>query len=338
MNRASAEKRILQFKKPAGTSRGVLTEKISWYITVEDEQTGKKGFGECSILPGLSPESFSSDFENVISESVKSYNRTGQVEIAEAYPALRFAWEAALLDLSNGGSGVLFPSDFTAGKKGIDINGLVWMGSEEEMLRQVDEKVAAGFRCIKLKIGALDFETELRILSSIREKYPDIELRLDANGAFAPSEALSKLNRLAAFNIHSIEQPIKAGQPESMMIICKESPIPVALDEELIGIYGDKRAVLLDKIKPKYIILKPSLLSGFSAADEWIRIAEERNIAWWATSALESNVGLSAIAQWVGAKKITMLQGLGTGELFENNTSTSTEIRSGKLYFLPRQS
>jgi o-succinylbenzoate synthase len=331
---ASFEKRILHFKKPAGTSRGVLLEKPSYFITISDSATGAKGIGECSILPKLSIDDFSG-IEDIISGSIQAFNDTGVVYLLDAFPAVRFAWETALLDLENGGNEILFPSAFTKGRKGIEINGLIWMSEPEEMLRQADEKVKAGYRCIKLKIGALAFETELEILREIRSKYGDsIELRVDANGAFDAKEALEKLEKLSVFKIHSIEQPIRQGQWKHMSDLCRNSPIPIALDEELIGIYGADRYHFLDEIRPQYIILKPSLLGGLLAADEWIVLAEKRNIGWWATSALESNVGLNAIAQWAGAKDTTMPQGLGTGALFTNNSAPKSEIRDGKLYFI----
>jgi o-succinylbenzoate synthase len=335
MNRrqASYRKHVLEFKKPAGTSRGVLLEKPSFFIEVMDSIRWKIGVGECSILPGLSIDDVP-DLEDVITTGIQAFNETGALEIPDAFPALKFAWESAILDVGNGRGGLLFPSDFTEGKKGIPINGLIWMSEPDEMLKQVDEKLASGYTCIKLKIGALDFETELNILKQIKEKYgSDIELRLDANGAFAPGEALAKLTRLSEITIHSIEQPIRQGQWTEMAKLCKDSPIPVALDEELIGVNVSDGGVLLDEIKPQFIILKPSLIGGFKAADEWIGLAEQRNIGWWATSALESNIGLNAIAQWVGAKDITMPQGLGTGGLFTNNTDPKSEIRNGNLYF-----
>jgi o-succinylbenzoate synthase len=330
---ASYTKYILIFKKPAGTSRGVLLEKPSYFITVYDPETGRKGTGECSILPGLSPDD-DPGIEELIAGIADSFNKTGVVYLLETFPAVRFAWETALLDLENGGEGIIVPSSFTDSQKGIPINGLIWMSEPDEMLKQVDEKVAAGYTCIKLKIGAHDFGIELLVLRRIRRKYGNsIELRLDVNGAFTPGNAFQKLTQLSEFSIHSIEQPIKQGQWAEMASLCKNSPIPIALDEELIGVYEDKRIQLLDEIKPQYIILKPSLIGGLQKADEWISLAEKRDIGWWTTSALESNVGLNAIAQWVGAKNVSMPQGLGTGALFTNNTEPKSEIRQGNLYF-----
>ena len=330
---ASYDKKVFHFKKPAGTSRGILTEKTSYFIRIADKGKGIAGTGECSLIPGLSPDAVP-EIEKIIEGSVQQYNAGGSTVISDKYPALRFAWETALLDLENGGKGIVFPSDFTEGSRAIEINGLVWMSSPAEMLTQADEKVKAGFRCIKMKIGALDFAAELEILSEIRGKHGyDIELRLDANGAFHPGEAIKKLERLSEFGIHSIEQPIKQGLWEDIAFLSRNSPVAIALDEELIGVHGSNRAELLDVIKPQFIILKPSLIGGLKAADEWIALAEERNAGWWATSALESNVGLGAIAQWVGAKDITLPQGLGTGGLFVSNTEARTEIRNGFLYF-----
>ena len=243
-----------------------------------------------------------------------------------------------MLDLQTGGRKLLFESYFTKGKKQIPINGLVWMGKKDFMLEQVKQKLIDGFSCIKIKVGAINFEEEVSLLRFIREQFPAdmVEIRLDANGAFTHEDAMKKLNLLSQFHIHSIEQPIKQQQWELMKNICANSPIPVALDEELIGIYDNAQDDLLDTIKPAYIILKPSLLGGFEVCDGWIAKADARNIKWWATSALESNIGLNAIAQWVFTKKNTMVQGLGTGSLYTNNISSPLYISKGALGYNPK--
>ncbi|RYD82263.1 MAG: o-succinylbenzoate synthase [Sphingobacteriales bacterium] len=334
---ASFEKYVLQFKKPAGTSRGYLTEKPGWFLYIEDRENGFRGVGECSIIPELSPDDIP-DLEAYIRNSCEDFNRSQSLTIPvfdKPLPALNFAWEMALCDLQNGGKQIYFESDFTRGTKIILINGLIWMGSKQEMLQHVENKIRDNFHCIKLKIGSLNFEEEIDILKAIREFYGyDLEIRLDANGAFSISDATEKLLQLSEYKIHSIEQPIKQTQTNAMAELCRNSPIPIALDEELISIYDyDEKCFLLEKIKPQYIILKPSLLGGFEAADEWIKIAVKLNIAWWATSALESNIGLNAIAQWVGAKNITMPQGLGTGSLYVNNLASPLFLEGENLKY-----
>lgn len=334
---ASFEKYDLHFKKPAGTSRGYLTDKPSWFLYIEDRENGLRGVGECSVIPGLSPDDVA-DLETYIRASCEEFNKNQHLILPvfhKPLPALAFAWEMALLDLQNGGRQIYFESDFTRGNKSIFINGLIWMGSRESMLQQVEDKIKAGFSCVKLKIGSLNFEEELDVLKAIREYYGyDLELRLDANGAFPIYDAPEKLLQLADYKIHSIEQPIKPGQADAMAELCRNSPIPIALDEELISIYSYKeKCLLLKKIKPQYIILKPSLLGGFAAADEWIALAEKLGIGWWATSALESNIGLNAIAQWVGTKEINMPQGLGTGSLYTNNVESPLYLEGENLKY-----
>jgi L-alanine-DL-glutamate epimerase-like enolase superfamily enzyme len=240
----------------------------------------------------------------------------------------------ALLDQRNGGKGFFFESDFTNGKKGIPINGLIWMGRQEKMLEQIKDKLQHGFSCIKIKVGAINFDEEVSLLKFIRQKFPKdvIEIRLDANGAFTNKNVFENLETLSAFDIHSIEQPVKDGQFELMKKICSSSPIPIALDEELIGVKYDNQLKLLQFISPQYIILKPSLLGGFESANRWITFAEQEKIKWWATSALESNTGLSAIAQWVATKNNSLMQGLGTGSLYSNNMPSSLQIRNGYLW------
>lgn len=318
----------LKFKFPAGTSRGVLHDKKSYFIKVTSE--GKAGWGEAGPLPGLSPENDIPEFEKVLYNTIDELNKQEKLPdvsdvpyfISPQMPAVRFALETALLDLKNNGRRMIFDNDFYRVGKPILINGLIWMGEKEEMIRQIHDKLEKGFQCIKLKIGAIDFTEELTLLKAIRDEFtPDkVELRVDANGAFSSEEAMDKLHKLARYSIHSIEQPIAAGQHKAMARICAESPVPVALDEELIGVknHGDKWT-LLKEIQPDYIILKPTLLGGFNATNEWIKLADQMDIGWWITSALESDIGLNAIAQYTYAKYSRMPQGLGTGTLFVNN-------------------
>jgi len=335
---ASWQKYILQFKRPSGTSRGILTEKRTWFLFIsEAEQADIVGIGECGPLKGLSPDD-SEDFEAKLNEvciHIDEY-RENYRESLTAFPAIQFGLESALLDFQAKGMKILFPSPFTAGKTGIQINGLIWMGSREYMQAQIREKLANGFSCLKLKIGAVDFEQELSLLKSIRREYSsdEVEIRVDANGAFTPQEALEKLKRLSELEIHSIEQPIQAGQIELMANLCEATPLPIALDEELIGVTTTPQRVnLLSTIKPQYIILKPTLVGGFKNAEEWSRLANKRNIPWWITSALESNIGLNAIAQWTATLNNALPQGLGTGQLYTNNIPSPLFIKNGYLYY-----
>ncbi|MEJ5302041.1 MAG: o-succinylbenzoate synthase [Bacteroidales bacterium] len=332
----------LIFHKPAGTSRGILTAKESWYfILSQKEKPDIYGIGECSLLPGLSPELHHNIYEIFRRLESDPEAWLENTSLTSSFPAIRFALETAYLDWQNEGKRILFPGPFTNGQKAIPINGLIWMGKPDEMIKQIHEKVEAGFTTLKMKVGAIDFEKELEIIRYIRSAFSSrqLTLRLDANGAFNPCEALDKLKQLSAFDIHSIEQPIKANQPTSMALLCEKSPIPVALDEELIGIHskGEKEH-LLDTIRPAYIILKPSLHGGISGAEEWIRLATQRNIGWWITSALESNIGLNAIAQWTGHIQAEGVQGLGTGTLYKNNIPSPLYIHKGMLRFDPNRS
>lgn len=337
MLKATFRPYTLKFKTPGGTSRGVLTEKNSWFITVWDEKNPDiKGIGECSVLPKLSPDD-RPDIETKLEDVIRNTDllkNNFHTALAD-WPAIRFAVETALLDLRNGGNQELFPGPFTSGEKGIPINGLIWMGTPNEMKQQIEEKLNAGFRCLKMKIGAIDFEQEYNILKKLRSTFSpkDLELRVDANGAFSASETPSILEKLADLNIHSIEQPIKTGQWQEMAQICENTPLPVALDEELIGIDAPAlKEQLLHTIRPQYIILKPSLTGGVKASEEWIAAAENNNTGWWVTSALESNIGLNAIAQWTATLNNPMPQGLGTGQVFSNNTESSLTIKSGELW------
>lgn len=333
---ASWIKYTLQFKRPSGTSRGILTEKKTWFLFISQaEQPDIVGIGECGPLKGLSPDD-SENFEAKLNEvciHIEEYRENYQKSLT-AFPAIQFGLESALLDFQAKGMKILFPSLFTAGKTGIRINGLIWMGSREYMYTQIREKLANGFSCLKLKIGAIYFEQELSLLKSIRREYSsdEVEIRVDANGAFTPQEALEKLKRLSELEIHSIEQPIQAGQTELMANLCKATPLPIALDEELIGVTTSK-AELLDTIKPQYIILKPTLVGGFRNAEKWCSLANERHIPWWITSALESNIGLNAIAQWTATLNNSLPQGLGTGQLYTNNIPSPLFIKNGYLYY-----
>ncbi|KUF43177.1 o-succinylbenzoate synthase [Myroides marinus] len=335
--KASYQKYNLLFKRPSGTSRGVLTEKETWYIILEENN--KIGIGECGILRSLSFDD-RPNYEEKLNWVISNIH-LGKDQLWEElrdWPSIQFGIEQAFLSLESQDPFVLFPSKFTDGKKSISINGLVWMGEESFMKDQIDEKLKAGFNCVKLKIGAIDFDKELGLLKYIRKHYSasDIELRVDANGGFTPEDAYNKLLELSKLDLHSIEQPIKQHQAIKMAELCSNTPLPIALDEELIGITNlvDK-AKLLDTIKPQYIILKPSLIGGFKGSLEWIELANERNIGWWITSALESNIGLNAIAQWTYTLNSLMPQGLGTGALYTNNIDSPLDVRNGALWYNP---
>jgi o-succinylbenzoate synthase len=337
MIQAKWKKYVLNFKEPAGTSRGIIYSKTSYFIFLTNSSDPIIcGIGECGVLAGLSADD-KPEYEKVLSNTCNKINENSLVEtVLIEWPSIRFGYEMALLDLKNKGKRILFPSDFTNNNSPIKINGLVWMGNFENMKLQIENKINAGFKCVKLKIGAIQFEDELELLKKIRKEFAvnDIEIRLDANGAFNINEALQKIELLSKFNIHSIEQPIKQMQVKQMALLCKNSPIDIALDEELIGI--NKKATkikLLEEIKPAHIILKPSFLGGYAACNEWIEIANQLNIGWWVTSALESNIGLSAIAQWVYTLQTNNYQGLGTGQLYTNNFLSPLKIEMGNLYF-----
>jgi o-succinylbenzoate synthase len=418
-------KTSLKFLQPAGTSRGVLHEKESWFIRLRNSDDPETvGIGECSLIPGLSPDSIpvfeqqlravcqsvgnfvpgkrdgpgtafpseegltplkkgqshldkergASDNEqnpnasygspdekmhgkdkessklsnkesNTIQNGPNAHQDSLTAEILSnielsAFPAIRFGLETALRDLEQGGKRLLYPSDFTTGTTGIPINGLIWMGNKREMLSRIAEKLDQGFSVLKMKVGALNFDDELEILHALRKEHPpaQLELRLDANGAWQPDEALEKLKVLSEFGIHSVEQPIPAGTPEEMARVCTNSPIPIALDEELIGVHTpEQKEQLLATIKPHYIILKPSLLGGIKASDEWIGLAEKQGTGWWVTSALESNIGLNAIAQWTATLETSLPQGLGTGSLFANNIPSPLTVTGSRLFYRPEK-
>jgi len=327
----------LKFKFPAGTSRGVLHEKETYFLVLTDGE--RTGIGECAVFRGLSyddrPEY--ADFLSGLADQIQ-HGQFPSAQTLTEWPSIRFGWETALRSLENSRPDILFPSDFTEGKEGILINGLIWMGDKDFMLRQIDRKLQDGYRTIKIKIGGLDFDTELDILRYIRQHHDEktLEIRTDANGAFTPDDALEKLHRLAEFDIHSIEQPIRAGQWDEMAALCESSPVPIALDEELIPVQdvAEKRR-LLQHIRPPYIILKPSLTGGFSGTQEWMNAADETGTKYWITSALESNVGLNAIAQFTYLQRPTIPQGLGTGGLFTNNIPAPVYLKKDRLYFDP---
>jgi len=328
------EEWVLHFKQPAGTSRGVYTERKSWLVEATDGE--RRGVGECAPLPDLSCDA-RPDYAEVLRRFCDDVERTGliDVEAMRDYPSMLFGLETAL-GMIDGHT--LFDTPFARGEEGIPINGLVWMGSYEEMLARMEQKLEQGFRCVKLKIGAIDFESELEMVKKIRQRFShhDVEIRLDANGGFKFEEALYKLELLSQYVVHSIEQPIRQGQWANMAELCRDAPLPIALDEELIGVNDpDTKRQLLNIIKPAYIILKPSLHGGMSGCREWIAAARDMGIGSWITSALESNVGLSAIAQFcseVYGPHISMPQGLGTGQLFTDNIPMPLEIRGDKLW------
>lgn len=372
MYKIEISERTLHFKQPAGTSRGVYTTRHSYYLTLtSDEMPGVEGVGECATLPDLSCDA-KPEYEMTLRQVCQMVEQMGRIpyDMIRAYPSITFGLETAFasffdeakkklgaMNLSEGKTSVeilkeagisvpmgmenlvnLFDSPFGRGEEGITINGLVWMGTYEEMLARLEEKLQAGFHCVKLKIGAIDFFKELDLIKRIRDVYTkeQVELRVDANGGFLPENAMSQLEALAKYDIHSIEQPIKQHQWPKMAQLCRETPLPIALDEELIGVnVRSMKEALLDTIRPQYIILKPSLHGGIYGCNEWIELAKQRGIGSWITSALESNIGLNAIAHYaakVYGPNVEMPQGLGTGQLFTDNIPMPLEIRGDKLF------
>ncbi|QKG55667.1 o-succinylbenzoate synthase [Hymenobacter sp. BRD128] len=342
------QRRVLRFNFPARTSRGALTEHVAYYLGLNDAaDPARVGWGEAAPLAGLSPD-YGPDFEATVQAFCQQFNRARYHSLAAAeaaalvpasLPALRFALETAVLDWSSGGRHQLYANAFSLGQAGLPINGLVWMGDAAFMREQIRQKLAAGYACLKVKIGSLDWATELALLAEIRaEASPaQLVLRVDANGAFAPAEALARLMQLASFGIHSIEQPIAAGQWAALAQLGRESPVPIALDEELIGLTDpSQQEALLDAVRPPYLVLKPTLLGGHAATRRWIALAEARGTAWWITSALESNIGLNAVAQLTGEYAVgDFAQGLGTGQLYANNLAAPLSIRAGALHYSP---
>jgi o-succinylbenzoate synthase len=334
-------KRTFNFNFKARTSRGLMRDKVSWFVKVWDDQSPDVfGIGECGPLPGLSVD-FVPEYDSTLQSILAKVPTLTSLNIAElpkivpaGYPSIMFGLETALLDLSNGGKRIIYDNQFRSGAK-IPINGLIWMGDMDFTMSQINIKIYEGFRCIKLKVGGLDFDRECDILDYIRKRYyrDDITIRLDANGAFKLDDVLYKLNELSKYNIQSIEQPIKAGM-EEMEELCRKSPIPVAFDEELIGKFTkDEKIAVLEKLRPHYIILKPSLHGGLQHCVEWISVAEERKIGWWITSALESNIGLNAICQFTATYPVTIPQGLGTGMIYSNNFTSPLEVEKGNIFY-----
>jgi o-succinylbenzoate synthase len=332
----------LHFKNPAGTSRGVMQIKNSWILKLSEGTNS--GIGEISILEGLSPdfqemESFERKMERfcaIIEKDGVNFKSGSENHLfLEAHPSIKFGLETALLDFENGGEGIIFKNSFTTGNRKLPINGLIWMGSEDFMREQIEQKLSEGFTTLKMKVGATDFDKEYQLLESIRTRYSEneITLRVDANGAFSLYEAHGILEKLAELKIHSIEQPIKPGNWAAMKELCASTPIPIALDEELIGIFDISEKIdLLETIRPQYIILKPSLHGGISGSKEWIKLAEERKISWWMTSALESNIGLNAICQFTAEYANELPQGLGTGSLYLNNVESDLVVENGFIF------
>ena len=334
--KAYYKQHILSFKQPSGTSRGILRTKETWFIIIENE--GKKGIGECGLLRTLSIDDVP-NYEEVLRWTCNNIHLGLSVLLEElkTYPSIQFGIEQAFKSLMSEDPFLLFPSKFTNGKDAIPINGLIWMGDEGFMQQQIEDKLKQGFKCIKMKIGAIDFDTELRLLHSIRSNFDKdtITLRVDANGAFTPDNALEKLEKLAALELHSIEQPIKPKQWDEMAKLCETTPLPIALDEELIGIFDvTEKKKLLQTINPQFIILKPSLVGGFKGSESWITLANEQHIPYWITSALESNVGLNAISQWTYTLNSELPQGLGTGSLYTNNIDSPLTVTNGTINFL----
>lgn len=334
----------LIFKRPSTTSRGTLTEKPGWIFELTDtDMDSLKFHGECPVIPGLSPDNILM-VEDKLQNFCNKVNNLQTIELDEdlnLFPALQFGLETLKMAYNSKNEKVFFENEFTSGNRGIPINGLIWMGDKRNMFDQIKEKLNTGWRCIKIKIGGIDFNDEIKLLKYIRNEFSEneLELRLDANGAFQYDEAIEKLTRLSQFYIHSIEQPIKQGNIEKMAEICDNSPIPIALDEELIAVNEiELKKKLLQTIKPDYIILKPSLLGGFEKSDEWINFTEVEDIEYWVTSALESNIGLNAISQWTSTKSdLNKVHGLGTGMLYVNNFESPLKIDRDELFFDPKE-
>ncbi len=345
MYSASYKKHRLEFRFLAGTSRGAMKERDTYFVYLSSSNNDVVGTGEISPLSGLSID-FLPNLESIIAdvckriENITTKNAINSLQdifdlIPASLPAVRFGFETAFLDLQNGGKRIIYKNDFSLNQKSIPINGLVWMGDFEFMQSQLEEKLEQGFSCIKLKIGAIDFERECKLLESIRKRFDEnkITIRVDANGAFPAKEAIKKLEILSNYAIHSIEQPIAANQWYEMKQLCATTPLPIALDEELIPLVNleDKKR-MLDYIHPQFLIFKPTLLGGLQKTAEWIELCKERNIDWWITSALESNIGLNAISQFVANYNPTLPQGLGTGKLYHNNIDSSLEIKNGEIF------
>lgn len=328
---------LLKFNFPGGTSRGVLTEKPTFLIKIFDEHDPEHfGIGEAGVFPGLSPEA-DGNYVNKLLQLMANVALGRPTDLSH-HPSIQAGFEQAIRDYTGGCREIYYPTPFSEGQDSITINGLIWMGDFSEMERRIEEKLNAGFRCLKVKIGAIAWEKETELIKAVRSTYGKdrLAIRVDANGAFGKDDALGKLEELARLDVESIEQPVRAGNISMMSRLCRESPLPIALDEELIGKFtGEDKRAMLDAIMPQYVILKPSLIGGFSGAEEWIALARERNIGWWVTSALESNVGLNAIAQWTSTLPHDMPQGLGTGGVFSNNFSSRLYLDGERLRLDP---
>lgn len=329
---------MLKFNEPGGTSRGVLTEKITCIMRLFDEECpGQYGIGEAAVFPGLSPEADDRFFYKLM--ELQANIRIGKKTDLSHFPSLQSGLEQAIRDYASGGQGIYYQSPFIHGETDIEINGLVWMGDYDTMIERIESKLNEGFRCIKLKIGAIDWKKEVDMIEYIRSRYSrdKVEIRVDANGGFDMDNAIPRMQRLYDLDVHSIEQPIKAGHQMLMKFLCQVSPLPIALDEELIGKFNiEEKRKTLEEIKPKYIVIKPSLVGGFSGAEEWISLAEQQRIGWWITSSLESNIGLNALAQWVATLDTKgMPQGLGTGGVFSNNFHSPIYLEGDKLKYDP---
>lgn len=335
MIQATYHKYLLNFKQASGTSRGVLRTKETWFIVLREDE--KIGIGECGLFRGLSIDDVP-NYEKKLRWFCENINKGLDALLLEAvcFPSIQFGLEQAFLSLKAQNSFELFPSDFTKGTQNIPINGLIWMGDKRFMQQQIKEKLQQGFTTLKMKIGAIDFDTEINLLSNIRKEFSskEITLRVDANGGFIPKDALIKLQRLSELEIHSIEQPIQQGQWQEMAYLCEKTPLPIALDEELIGVFDfEEKVKCIETIKPQYIILKPSLVGGIKGSEQWISIAQKYAINNWITSALESNIGLNAIAQWTQTLENPLPQGLGTGSLFTNNFQSPLKVSNGNLTY-----
>ncbi|MCM1369151.1 MAG: o-succinylbenzoate synthase [Candidatus Amulumruptor caecigallinarius] len=331
---------ILRFNEPGGTSRGVMTEKITCILRMFEESSPERyAIGEAGIFPGLSPEADNRFFYKLM--ELQANIRLGLPTDLTCFPSLQCGMDQLIRDFTGGCKGLYFESPFIHGLNSIEINGLVWMGEFDKMIDRIEQKIESGFKCIKLKIGAIDWRREVEMIEYIRKNYTpeQIQIRVDANGAFNMDTAIPRLKRLADLGVHSIEQPLKAGNSELMRFLCKISPLPIALDEELIGKFTIKdKENMLANIKPAYIVLKPSLCGGISGAEEWIALADKMGIGWWVTSALESNIGLNAIAQWVSTLDVSIHQGLGTGCVFSNNFTSPLELKGCRLLYNPAKS
>lgn len=342
MIRAIWKEHSLTPRFPLGTSKGTIEARTVWYLIAwNHDRPNVRGIGEAALFPGHSKE-FPADVRTKLLElcaDTSNWEQRLNGDLVDV-PSVRFALEQCMKDLSVSGTKELFPSTFTLGQHGIPINGLVWMGDKATMHERIRQQIDAGFSTIKMKIGAIGIEDELALLKSVRDEFgaKEITLRVDANGAFNNRNAMDVLQRLADLQVHSIEQPVPAGLYEVMAELCERSPVPIALDEDLIGLNTrDAKEDLLNHVKPKYIVIKPSLVGGWAAATEWIFLAKARNIGWWITSALESSIGLNAIAQWTATLGVTLPQGLGTGTVYANNITSPLHVEDGMLRYRPEE-